>query len=239
MTHPHSGSQAGEREVSSKVIPFPPFLIMEYNVPTPMEIQPMRTILQSLDTLSGVLLSPSRTFESITGKRPFALALLTAISVAIVSGLVIAPNPPELAEVMFDLRKGTLSLWAILPLWVCLFLAVLCVQVTFVHVTAIVLRGKGCYSGILCGLCFAYLPGLLAAPLVVLRAVFSSDRANAFYGVVFPLLCLWIFLLAIAAVQRNYGMTTLRAVSICSLAFAVLVVSPMVVAVIVMTRVMT
>jgi len=212
---------------------------MEYNVPTPMDIQPMRTILQSLDTLSGVLLSPSRTFEAITTKRPLVLALATAVSVAIVSGLVIAPNPPELAEVMFDLRKGTLSLWAILPLWVCLFLAVLCVQVTFVHVTAIVLRGKGCYSGILCGLCFAYLPGLLAAPLVMLRAVFSSDRANAFYGVVFPLLCLWIFLLAIAAVQRNYGMTTLRAVSICSLAFAVLVVSPMVVAVIVMTRVMT
>jgi len=212
---------------------------MEYNVPTPMDIQPKRTILQSLDTLSGVLLSPSRTFEAITTKRPLVLALATAVSVAIVSGLVIAPNPPELAEVMFDLRKGTLSLWAILPLWECLFLAVLCVQVTFVHVTAIVLRGKGCYSGILCGLCFAYLPGLLAAPLVILRAVFSSDRANAFYGVVFPLLCLWIFLLAIAAVQRNYGMTTLRAVSICSLAFAVLVVSPMVVAVIVMTRVMT
>ncbi len=105
--------------------------------------------------------------------------------------------------------------------------------------TAIILKGKGSYSGILCGLCFAYLPGLLAAPLVMLRAVFSSDRANAFYEVVFPLLCLWIFILAIAAVQHNYRMTTVRAVSVCSLAFAALVVSPMVIAVIVMTRVMT
>ena len=204
-----------------------------------MEIQPARITLQSLDTLSGVLLSPARTFEAITSKKPLALALATAISVAVVSGLVIVPNPPQLVEVMFDIQKGTLSLWAILPLWVCLFMAVLCAQVTFVHVTATILRGKGSYSGILCGLCFAYLPGLLAAPLVMLRAVFSSDRANAFYQVAFPLLCLWIFLLAIAAVQSNYGMTTLRAVSVCSLAFAVLVVSPIVVAVIVMTRVMT
>jgi hypothetical protein len=118
-------------------------------------------------------------------------------------------------------------------------MAVLWAQVTFVHVTATVLRGKGSYSGILCGLCFAYLPGLLAAPLAMLRAVFSSDSANAFYQVAFPLLCLWIFLLAIAAVQRNYGMTTLRAISVCSLALAVLVVSPMAVAVIIMTRAMT
>lgn len=211
---------------------------MEYNVLTLMDTQPVRTVLRSLDTLSGVLFSPSQTFEAITSKRPVALALSTAVSVAIVSGLVIAPNPPELAEVMFDLRKGTLSLWAVLPLWICLFMAVLCTQVTFVHATATILKGKGSYSGILCGLCFAYLPGLLAAPLVMLRAVFSSDRANAFYEVAFPLLCLWIFLLAIAAVQHNYRMTTLRAVSVCSLAFAVLVVSPMVLAVIVMTRVM-
>jgi hypothetical protein len=199
----------------------------------------LRTILESLDTLSGVRLSPFDTFEQIKNNRPVGLALLTAISVAIVAGLVLVPNPPELAEVIFDQPKGTLSLWAMLPVWVVLFMVVLCSQAAFVHFMAVILRSKGSYLGILCGICFAYLPGLLAAPLVMLRAVFSSDSANAFYQVAFPLLCLWVFILGIAAVRRTYGMTPAKALFVCSLALVVLVVLPMVIAVIAMTQVMT
>jgi hypothetical protein len=132
-----------------------------------------------------------------------------------------------------------LSLWATLPVWVGVFLAILSVQAAFVHLVAVTLRTKGSFLGILCGLCFAYLPGLLAAPLAMLRAVFRSEGANAFYQVAFPLLCFWVFLLGIAAVQRNYGMTTFKAVLVCSLALVVLVISPVVIAVTVMTRVMT
>lgn len=198
----------------------------------------MNTVLESLDTLAGVLLSPSRTFESIANKRPVILALAAAISVAIVAGLVIVPNPPQLVEVMLHIKKNTLSLWAILPLWVCLFMAVVSVQVTFVHVTAVLLKAKGSYSGIFCGLCFAYLPGLLAAPLTMLRALFASAAANALYQIAFPLLCLWIFLLAVAAVRQNYKTTTLRSLIVCSLAFVVLVVLPIVLAVVIMTLVM-
>jgi hypothetical protein len=199
----------------------------------------LRTILESLDTLSGVLLSPFGTFERIRDRRPIALALSTATSVAIVSGLVLVPNPPQLAEVMLDLPNGTLSIWATLPVWVGVFLAILSAQAAFVHLMAVILRGKGSYLGILCGLCFAYLPGLLTAPLAMLRAVLSSESANAFYQVAFPLLCLWVFMLGIAAVQRNYGMATVKAVFVCSVALVVLVVSPAVLAVIVMTRVMS
>ena len=199
----------------------------------------MRTILESLDTLSGVLLSPFGTFERIRDRRPIALALSTATSVAIVSGLVLVPNPPQLAEVMFDLPNGTLSIWATLPIWVGIFLAILSAQAAFVHLMAVILRSKGSYLGILCGLCFAYLPGLLTAPLVMLRAVLSSEGANAFYQVAFPLLCLWVFMLGIAAVQRNYGMTPFKAVFVCSFTLVVLVILPAVLAVIVMTRVMS
>jgi len=199
----------------------------------------LRTILESLDTLSGVLLSPSDTFEQITSNRPVGLALLTAVSVAIVTGLVLVPNPPQLAEVIFDQPKGTLGLWATLPVWVALFMAVLCSQAAFVHLVAVTLKRQGSYLGILCGLCFAYLPALLAAPLVMLRAVFSSASANAFYQVAFPLLCLWVFILGIAAVQRTYGMSRVKAMFVCSVALVALVVLPMVIAVIVMTQVMT
>jgi hypothetical protein len=199
----------------------------------------LRIILESLDTLSGVLLTPFGTFERIRDRRPIALALSTATSVAVVSGLVLVPNPPQLAEVMFDLPNGTLSIWATLPIWVGIFLAILSAQAAFVHLMAVILRGKGSYLGILCGLCFAYLPGLLTAPLVMLRAVLSSEGANAFYQVAFPLLCLWVFMLGIAAVQRNYGMTPVKAVFVCSFTLVVLVILPAVLAVIVMTRVMS
>ena len=199
----------------------------------------MRTILESLDTLSGVLLSPFDTFEQITTSRPVGLALLTAVSVAVVTGLVLVPNPPELAEVIFDQPKGTLTIWAMLPVWVALFMAIVCSQAAFVHLMAVILRGKGSYFAVLCGICFAYLPGLLSAPLVMLRAVFSSDSANAFYQVAFPMLCLWVFILGIAAVQRTYGMSRVKAILVCSLALVALVILPMVVAVIVMTQVMT
>jgi hypothetical protein len=140
---------------------------------------------------------------------------------------------------MFDLPNGTLGIWATLPIWVGIFLAILSAQAAFVHLMAVILRGKGSYLGILCGLCFAYLPGLLTAPLVMLRAVLSSEGANAFYQVAFPLLCLWVFMLGIAAVQRNYGMTPVKAVFVCSFTLVVLVILPAVLAVIVMTRVMS
>lgn len=199
----------------------------------------VKTIIDSLDTLSGVLVSPSTAFDRIAHRRPLALALSTATSVAIVTGLVLVPNPPELAEVMLDLPKGALSLWAVLPVWVVLFLAVLSLQAAFVHLTAVIIKARGSFTGILCGLCFAYLPGLLAAPLVMLRAVLASERTNAAYQILFPLLCLWVFILGVAAVQHTYGMTTARAVSVCSLAFVILVIFPAVMATVVMTKVMT
>lgn len=199
----------------------------------------LRIMLESLDTLSSVLVSPVKAFEDVRSQRPFLLALLAALSMAIVSGLVIAPNPPELARVIFDLEKGSLGLWQVLPVWVCFFIVVVWFQATFVHITAIILKGRGPYTGILCGLCLAYLPGLLAAPLAVLRAVLSSQAANAVYQILFPLLCLWVFVLAIIAVQTNYRITKYRALCVCSIAFGALVISPMVIAVVLMTRAMT
>ncbi len=206
----------------------------------------MSIFLESLDTLAGVLLSPSSTLARITDRKPIALALLAAVSVAIVSGLVLVPNPPELAEDMLGMPKGTLSFRAILPLWVAIFMAILSLQAAFVHLTAAILKAGGAFGGnspgafrgIFCGLCFAYLPGLLAAPLIMLRALFASDRANAAYQVVFPLLCLWVFFLGVTAVRQNYRMTAARAAAVCSLAFAVLVVFPIVGAMVIMTQTM-
>lgn len=214
----------------------------------------LRSVTGALDTLSGVLLSPSAAMASITARGPMALALLTAVSVAITSGLVLVPNPPELAEDILDLEKGTLSLWSVLPLWVVLFMAVLALQAAFLHLTASALKARGSrgetsqggpcgtshrgFRGIFCGLCFAYLPGLFSAPLIALRALLASGRVNAAYQVVFPLFCLWVFFLGVTAVRQNYHLSHWRATGACACAFAVLVVLPFVAGTVVMTRVM-
>jgi hypothetical protein len=200
--------------------------------------QHLKSAMESLDTLAGVLLSPSATLARIADRRPIALALLAAISVAVVSALVLVPNPPELVEDILGMSKGTLSLWAILPVWVAIFMGILSLQAAFVHLTAAVLKARGGFPGIFCGLCFAYLPGLLAAPLIMLRALLASERANAAYQVVFPLLCLWVFFLGVTAVRQNYHLSPWRATAVCSLAFAVLVVAPIAGAMVLMTRIM-
>ncbi|MDM8000427.1 MAG: YIP1 family protein [Dehalococcoidia bacterium] len=199
----------------------------------------LKTVLKALDTLSGVVLSPSGTVEQITNTRPIGFALFAAACVGVVTGLVLVPNPPELAEVIFDQPKGTLSLWALLPAWVALFLTVICCQAAFVHFLALLLRCQGTFVGILCGVCFAYIPGLFSAPLVMLRAVFASDNANAFYQVAFPLLCLWVFVLGTMAIRHNYRMKPAKALLVSSVAFFALVVAPIVAAVVIMTAVMT
>jgi hypothetical protein len=196
-------------------------------------------ILEALDIVSGVLLSPTRAFEKIRDKRPITLALIIAISMALVSGLAILPNPPQLAEVMLSLRKGTLSLSATLPIWILFFLAILSLQAVSVHVIALILKGKGSCLGMFCGLCLAYLPGLLIAPLSALRALLASLTGNTFYQVGFGLLCIWIFLLGLTAVRHNYRMTLPRAIVVCTAALVLLVALPAVVAVLAMTRAMT
>ena len=214
----------------------------------------LRSVTGALDTLSGVLLSPSAAMARITEARPTVGAVAVAASVAIVSGLVLVPSPPELAEDILDLKKGTLSLWSVLPLWVVLFMAVLALQAAFLHLTASALKARGSpgetsragfsgtshrgFRGIFCGLCFAYLPGLFSAPLIALRALLASGRANAAYQVVFPLFCLWVFFLGVTAVRQHYGLPPARAAAACALAFAVLVVFPFVAGTVVLTRVM-
>ncbi len=244
--------------------------------------RPLTIVLESLDTLAGVLWAPTATMARITDRRPLGLALLAAMSVAIVSGLVLLPNPPELAEDILGLSKGSLRLWTVLPLWVALFAAVLSLQAALVHLEAAVLgarrrcrtpqggsdtsqtapatpgegtggtpgggggtslggfRGtsEGGFRGIFCGLCFAYLPGLLAAPLIMLRALLASARANAAYQVVYPLLALWVFFLGVTAVRQNYRMPPWRAAAVCAVAFVVLVVLPIVLGAIIMTQIM-
>ena len=126
-----------------------------------------------------------------------------------------------------------------LPVWVVLFLTILTIQAAFLHVVAAILKGKGSYLSMHCMLCFAYTPGLLIAPLAALRAILSSEVGNTVYQVSFALLCIWIFLLGINAIRLNYQLNFAKAVTLGTVALTVLVVLPAIIAVVVMTNLLS
>ena len=143
------------------------------------------------------------------------------------AAFVLVPNPPELAEVILRLDKGTLSAVPVFAFWVAFFLLALAIQALVLHLLALSVRGNGPYSGIFTGICFAYFPGLLAAPLVWLRAALDSMTGSILYGGLFALICLWIVALAIFATRHNYGLSTSRAtVAVLTTGFLLVIVPP-------------
>ena len=193
---------------------------------SPSREAPDRASLAILDTLWAVVFSPSTAFAAITYRRPLIWALLVAIAVALMGGFVLVPNPPELAEVILGLEKGTLPAAPVFAFWVAFFVLVVALQVLVVHLLALALRGKGSYAGAFSGICFAYFPGLLAAPLAWLRAGLDSLAGNVLYSVVFTILCFWIAALAIVTAKHNYGLSMSRAAVACLFTALLLVVLP-------------
>jgi len=186
--------------------------------------------LAILDALWAVLFSPSAALATITARRPLGWALLVAAAVALMAGFVLVPNPPELAEVILNLDKGTLPAAPVFAFWVAFFLLAVAVQALVVHLLARLLGGKGSYAGLFAGMCFAYFPGLLAAPLAWLRATLDSLAGSVLYSALFTVLCLWIASLAIVATKYNYSLSTARAAIAClGTAFLLVVLPPLVV----------
>jgi hypothetical protein len=196
------------------------------------EIPRKASPLAILDTLWAVLFSPSAAFADITRRRPIIWALAVAIAVAVMAGFVLVPNPPQLAEVILGLEKGTLAAAPVFVFWVGFFLLVVALQALVVHVLARALGGKGSYAGMLTGIYFAYFPGLLAAPLAWIKASLDSLAGSVLYTVLFAILCLWIASLAIVATKHNYGLSAIRASVACvSTGLLFVVLPPLVVAI--------
>ncbi|HJX69556.1 MAG TPA: Yip1 family protein [Dehalococcoidia bacterium] len=156
-----------------------------------------------LDILYQVLASPSKAFGGVSERKPLAWAMLTAIFISVVFALTILPNPPELVEVIFDLEKGSLDLIPVVFIWVIIFLVALFIKGGIFHLIATLLRGRGSYLGIVCGLCFAHFPFVFFAPLTLLRALLGFS-GNILYPIGSLIFFLWILVLEIIAIRQNY-----------------------------------
>jgi hypothetical protein len=185
-----------------------------------------------VDLLYQVLASPSKAFGVVSERRPLGWAILTAIFISVVSALILLPNPPELVEVILDLERRRLSLVSVTPIWVIIFLVALLIQAGFFHMVALLLRGRGSYLGMFCGVCFACFPLVFSAPLALLRALLDSRSGNLLYYVLSLVFFLWILLLYVIAIRQNYDFSLKRSVATCFAPAFVVIVIPLLVLVI-------
>jgi hypothetical protein len=187
-----------------------------------------------LDILYGVALSPSRTFQVVSQRKPWLWAAITAVLIAVIFAFVLLPYPSQLAGVILQMGRDALPLAPVLPVWVLMFFIILSVQAAMFHLLAGLLRGKGTYTGMLCALCFVWLPAFLVAPLALLRAVLDSYSGHMLYIVGSSILCFWVVCLYFMAVRQNYQLSPVRAAITCLIPlFLMFALPPIVVAIMV------
>ena len=187
-----------------------------------------------LDILYGVALSPSRTFQAVSRRKPWLWSIVTAAFIALIFAFVLLPYPSQLAGVILQMGRGALPLAPVLPVWMLIFFIILSVQTAMFHLLARLLKGKGTCAGMLCSLCFVWMPAFLVAPLALLRAVLDSYAGHVLYIVGSSILCFWVVWLYFMAVRQNYQLSPTRAAITCFIPlFLMFALPPIVVAIMV------
>ena len=181
-----------------------------------------------LDILYELLASPSKALEEVSKRKPLGWAMITAVFIAVVLSLSFLPNPSELVEVIFDMEKGSFNLALAVFLWVIIFLVALFIEGGIFHLIAILLRGRGSYLGMVCGLCFACFPFVFFAPLTFLRALLGASGI-ILYPIGSLVLFLWILVLAIIAIHQNYHFSLGRAIATYFIPGILLIIVPILV----------
>jgi len=190
--------------------------------------------LELLDILYGVAVSPSNTFRDIGQRRPWLWAAVTAVFIALIFAFVLLPYPSQLAGVILQMGRDALPLAPVLPVWVLIFFVILSAQAAMFHLLARLLGGTGTCAGMLCSVCFVWLPAFVVAPVALLRAILDSYTGHMLYIAGSSLLCLWVVWLYFTAVRQNYRLSPARAALACFVPlFLMFALPPIVVAIIV------
>lgn len=185
-----------------------------------------------LDVLYGLTVSPTRTFQAVNQRKPWLWAMATAVSISLIFAFVLLPYPPQLAGVILQVGRDTLPLAPVVIVWVVMFLIILSLQAALFHLLGTLFRGKGTYPGMLCCLCFVWLPSFFVAPLALLRAVLDSYSGHILYIAGSSALTLWVLLLYFIAIRQNYQLSPIRAAITCFIPlFLMFALPPLVVAI--------
>lgn len=181
-----------------------------------------------LDILYQVLASPSKALGEVSNRKPLGWAVITAVFIAVVLSLTFLPKPSELVEVIFDMEKGSINLALAVFFWVIIFLVALFIEGGIFHLIAALLRGRGSYLGMVCGLCFACFPFVFFAPLTLLRALLGASGI-ILYPIGSLVFFLWILVLGIIAIRQNYQFSLWRAITTYFIPGILLIIVPILV----------
>ena len=181
--------------------------------------------MEILDILYEVLASPSHGFRRVTQSRPLAGAIGVAVLASLVIALSLLPNPPQLIEVIFSLERGRVSIVPAIFSVISGFLVGLLLAGGIFHGMAKLLQGQGSYLGIFCGLCFAFFPAVIFAPLKLLEALFGFPGQILFLVGALALF-VWIVVLEILAIRHNYNFSSRRAIATLFIPIIVLGIIP-------------
>ena len=184
-----------------------------------------------LDILYQVLASPSKALEEISKRKRLGWAMITAVFIAVVLSFILLPNPPELAEEIFHIEKGSFNPALAIFLCVIIFLAALFIEGVIFHLIAVLLGGRGNYLGIVCGLCFACFPFIFFTPLMLFRALLGASGI-ILYHIGSLLLFLWVLVLSIIAIRQNYHFSMGRAITIYFIPGIILIIIPLLVVIV-------
>lgn len=181
-----------------------------------------------LDILYQVLASPSTALEDIGKRKCLGWSIIAAVFASVVLSFILLPNPPELAEGILNMDKGSFNRALAIFLCVIIFLIALFTEGVIFHLIAVLLGGRGDYLGIVCGLCFACFPLVFFTPLMLLRASLGSGGIILYHiGSLF--LFLWALALGIIAIRQNYHFSLARAITTYLIPNILLVVVPLLV----------
>jgi hypothetical protein len=164
-----------------------------------------------LDTLYQVLRAPADGLREVTRGRPLGWAILLVVILSAVWVATHISGSFDLLRGFFSLGGGMSSILVTL-LWIVISVGGLFFTSAIFHLIAIILRGRGSYSGIVCGLGFANLPIAFIAPLALLYALFNTP-GFILYSLGSIVIGVWILVLEIIAIRENYNFSYGRAIA--------------------------
>ncbi|MDI6814617.1 MAG: Yip1 family protein [Dehalococcoidales bacterium] len=167
------------------------------------------------ETLIGILIRPTPTIRSICQQRPIGWAVVIYLVICLVSavaaiglGFFEEAGLPGLGR--FSIAVYIPGMLVGTPI---IGLLALVVSVAIYHLVALVLGGKGSYSGLFSGFAFAALPSIFSAPLAVISLPLGIV-GTMLYSLGSIGLSLWVVVLYVIALRENYAVSTGRAILI-------------------------
>jgi hypothetical protein len=171
-----------------------------------------------LETVVGVFVSPVATLRRVTREQNLAWAFIVLVALGVLSGIASyaqLTGPPDGLDPFTDptfadpviARALAVGTAVATPFLTVVFAALIALVL---HGMAKLFKGEGTYSGMLCGVAFAYVPSVINV-LVALLVLTLGFLGALLAGFVSFAISIWVIILVVVAVRENYALTTGRA----------------------------